>query len=136
MNTKKKKKGFTLIELVIVIAIIAILAAIAIPRYQKSKEKAREVAQKSNISMLTTAATLRQSEMKEGDKEVIWNENKSSGYKDYIEQWPNVEEDKDGNIEKNTGYEVTIRYDQILISLNGENVYDSQEVNTTESENN
>lgn len=126
MNTKKKKKGFTLIELVIVIAIIAILAAIAIPRYQKSKEKAREVAQKSNISMLTTAATLRQSEMKEGDKEVIWNENKSSGYKDYIEQWPNVEEDKDGNIEKNTGYEVTIRYDQILISLNGENVYDSQ----------
>lgn len=128
MNTKKKKKGFTLIELVIVIAIIAILAAIAIPRYQKSKEKAREVAQKSNISMLTTAATLRQSEMKEGDEEVVWNENKSSDYKDYIEKWPKGE--------GNDVYVVTIRYDQILISLNGENVYDSQEVNTTESENN
>ena len=36
MNTKKqnkKKKGFTLIELIIVIAIIAILAAIAIPNF-------------------------------------------------------------------------------------------------------
>ncbi|HAT4252223.1 TPA: prepilin-type N-terminal cleavage/methylation domain-containing protein [Clostridium perfringens] len=36
MNTKKqnkKKKGFTLIELIVVIAIIAILAAIAIPNF-------------------------------------------------------------------------------------------------------
>lgn len=32
----KKKKGFTLIELIIVIAILALLIAIAIPRYQRS----------------------------------------------------------------------------------------------------
>ncbi|ELC8454183.1 prepilin-type N-terminal cleavage/methylation domain-containing protein [Clostridium perfringens] len=44
MNKKrqnKKKKGFTLIELIIVIAIIAILAAIAIPNFLSIQRKAR-----------------------------------------------------------------------------------------------
>ncbi|MHC9332823.1 prepilin-type N-terminal cleavage/methylation domain-containing protein, partial [Clostridium perfringens] len=44
MNTKKqtkKKQGFTLIELIIVIAIIAILAAIAIPKLLSIQRKAR-----------------------------------------------------------------------------------------------
>ena len=37
----KKKKGFTLIELIIVIAIIAILAAIAIPNFLSIQRKAK-----------------------------------------------------------------------------------------------
>jgi len=41
MYTMKNQKGFTLIELMIVIAIIAILAAIALPAYSDYTKKAK-----------------------------------------------------------------------------------------------
>ncbi len=41
---KKMKKGFTIVELVIVIAVIAILAAVLIPTFTSVTEKAKESA--------------------------------------------------------------------------------------------
>jgi prepilin-type N-terminal cleavage/methylation domain-containing protein len=38
---KKKKKGFTLIELIVVIAILGVLAAVAIPRFSGFTDKAK-----------------------------------------------------------------------------------------------
>ena len=42
MNRKNNKKGFTIVELVIVIAVIAILAGVLIPTFSGVVEKANE----------------------------------------------------------------------------------------------
>jgi len=51
----QNKKGFTLIELIVVIAIIGILALIAIPRLAGLQENANKKAVLANLKMLDNA---------------------------------------------------------------------------------
>lgn len=48
-NKKNNKKGFTLAELLIVVAIIAVLVAIAIPIFTAQLERSREATDLANI---------------------------------------------------------------------------------------
>ena len=63
---KKTKKGFTIVELIIVIAVIAILAAILIPTFIHLTNKANEASDKSLVTNLNKALAIR--EAQEGDK--------------------------------------------------------------------
>ncbi|MBN1621943.1 MAG: type II secretion system protein [Endomicrobiales bacterium] len=59
----KKSKGFTLIELMIVVAIIGILSAIAIPKFADLIRKSNEGATKGNLGALRSALSIYYGEM-------------------------------------------------------------------------
>ncbi len=51
----RSKAGFTLVELMIVIAILGLLAAIAIPQFMSNKEEGKAAATVSSLAILRTA---------------------------------------------------------------------------------
>ncbi|MEM7789896.1 MAG: prepilin-type N-terminal cleavage/methylation domain-containing protein [Verrucomicrobiota bacterium] len=54
MNAKSKK-GFTLVEIMIVVVIIGLLAAMAIPAFNKVREQSREKAITNNLRQVASA---------------------------------------------------------------------------------
>ena len=89
----KEKKGFTLAELLIVVAIIAVLVAIAIPIFNKQIEKAREAYDIYTMRQAASAAVdLYYAGVKDSTSAA------ANGLK-----W---NQDKDNNINKNNAYGV------------------------------
>ncbi|HYR52980.1 MAG TPA: prepilin-type N-terminal cleavage/methylation domain-containing protein [Candidatus Dormibacteraeota bacterium] len=58
MKLHRTDRGFTLIELVIVIVILGILAAVAIPKYEDMQEQARVATLKGQVGSIRSAVAI------------------------------------------------------------------------------
>jgi general secretion pathway protein G len=54
MRTRRRRAGYTLIEIMIVMAIISILVSIAVPIYQKALIRSKEAVLKNNLFSMRT----------------------------------------------------------------------------------
>jgi prepilin-type N-terminal cleavage/methylation domain-containing protein len=97
---QNKQKGFTMIELMIVVAIIGILAAIALPKFADMIEKSREGSTKGNVGALKSANAIYY-----GDMQGVWpttmNTLSTYKYSLYLDIIPQVK--VTGKFDANTG---------------------------------
>lgn len=119
---KRNNKGFTLVELVVVIAILGVLAAIAVPKLTASKRDAAITAHNANVKVLMNAANMYIAENGEPSGEVTWTANggtkasevddtdktENDNWVNYLQEWPEV---PDGIGHDTEDYTVTISSD-------------------------
>ena len=117
----RRQDGFTLIELILVIAILAILSAIAIPKIGKTKEAAEIAAHNTNVRTLESVANtyILDKGLPSAQKTIIVDDTDNNELKEYIQESPKIPDiikkensnskyytvtiDKDGKIEVNPG---------------------------------
>ena len=84
---KRKAKGFTLVEIMIVVAIIGLLVAIALPNFIKARKKS--MIRAAQASMKQIEGAVEQARL-DGHAIATWNEATISNtiIPDYIKVWP------------------------------------------------
>ena len=89
----RSEKGFTLVELMIVIIILAVLTGIAVPSYMALRNRARESATESEMKNIATALELHQADLEDYPTTAEYTANPSAiaAYMDPIpaaDSWP------------------------------------------------
>lgn len=108
---KNKKKGFTLIEMVIVITIIGILSSIAVTKYSKVQENAKKNADYATAANLATAAMM---SISDGNTSIQPSNLAANGYIQFI---PVTKTVKDGF------FSVTVEGDSVIVKIGNDTFY-------------
>jgi len=85
MNRIKKSKGFTLVEIMIVVLIIGILLAIAVPNFVKARETSRTKTCVANLRQIEAA---KEQACMELQKDTSWAPAQADLSPDYVKTWP------------------------------------------------
>jgi general secretion pathway protein G/type IV pilus assembly protein PilA len=94
----KDERGFTLIELIVVIAILGILAAIAVPRVTTSLSNAKTNADEANLKILQNAI-----ERYYVEHDQTYPTSLNDLVPNYIDKVPKTQDGKDFNYNSSTG---------------------------------
>lgn len=113
------KKGFTLIELIVVVAILAFLATLAIPRVTKVISKARDKTYEANITIIKNALERYYVDYERYPDKI------EDLVPDYLQEIPDKLDDKSNGDEskkvQNRDYEYNPSDDRQSYTLDGEN---------------
>lgn len=104
----KNRKGFTLVELIVVVAVLGILASIAVPRLSGFTQNAQDQAKATNEKLLEKAASFYLAENGNPATALTWDggtENTDdTEWQDYLDEWPD-------NFDNTKHFEVVIGTD-------------------------
>ena len=117
VKAKNKKRGFTLIELIVVMAIIAILAALAIPKFGEVRKEAAFKSDIANAKIIANAAlTLLVDGKLTLDSSINVDNKTSEGEINIIESY--LQNSPKPNLSGYTQYVVTKNGENIVVEMN------------------
>jgi len=116
ISNLKNKRGFTLIELIVVLAVLAIILAIAIPRFVTIQDESRIKADVATAEQIIKAARLMEARRNDGN-ETVYNpaDTEHDSWEEDIMAWPTPESGGE-----TTDGEFTLSYDSDKYSVSWE----------------